>query len=537
MSKLLLHGWAILLLTFGMSACSLVPNELTTAENLIENAPDSALNILRHLSPTQYKSDKNRALYGLLMIETLGKKKLPMKPDSLLDFSIDYYSNHPDGNRLATCYLYKGRIFKYNSQYEIAMQYYLKALDEIKTEKENILLGRINFDMGDICSIQGDFVVARQKYKLAYDNFSKAKLNQLAYYALLYLGKTYHDAKDYKTAETYYRSILSQAVDSLQKGALYQEMGLNFYDDKKTDSALYYFRKVISFPYVTNNRSMRYYLLANIYFDLKQIDSAFYYAYNSFKYEPLIRTQRDCYRILTNSEFLKGHLREMSMYMNRYVNLSDSIRKIDAQIKGSYMETTHIAKKEANENKVQKWISWIVLFLATVAFVFLLRFIFRKVRKEKKEIIKTHTGEKVSIHKKVIGDKRAELQQQIEDRKKQMLAEYKNAGSAEREKQLRNIYKELLHYDKPDLFYPEMDKLLNGVITKLRTRFSTLKENELMLCCYILLHIPTYDMIILFEYKSDEGLKSLKKRLPKKLNLENITLLEEFLLTILSENL
>ena len=143
----------------------------------------------------------------------------------------------------------------------------------------------------------------------------------------------------------------------------------------------------------------------------------------------------------------------------------------------------------------------------------------------------------MSIHKKVIGDKRAELQQQIENRKKQMLAEYKNAGSAEREKQLRNIYKELLHYDKPDLFYPEMDKLLNGVITKLRTRFSTLKENELMLCCYILLHIPTYDMIILFEYKSDEGLKSLKKRLPKKLNLENITLLEEFLLTILSENL
>ena len=223
--------------------------------------------------------------------------------------------------------------------------------------------------------------------------------------------------------------------------------------------------------------------------------------------------------------------------MNKYVTLGDSIRKIDSQAKGSYMETTHIAKKEANDSKIQKWISWGLVILVIIAAYFLYRFLTRRSREEKKQLQETHTGEKVSIHKRVIGDKRAELQQQIENRKKQMLAEYKNAGSAEREKQLRNIYKELLHYDKPDLFYPEMDKLLNGVITKLRTRFSTLKENELMLCCYILLHIPTYDMIILFEYKSDEGLKSLKKRLPKKLNLENITLLEEFLLTILSENL
>ena len=86
------------------------------------------------------------------------------------------------------------------------------------------------------------------------------------------------------------------------------------------------------------------------------------------------------------------------------------------------------------------------------------------------------------------------------------------------------------------MYLAEMDKLLNGVITKLRTPFSTLKENELMLCCYILLHIPTYDMIILFEYKSDESLKSLKGRLSKKLQLKNASILEEFLLTILAEN-
>ena len=114
--------------------------------------------------------------------------------------------------------------------------------------------------------------------------------------------------------------------------------------------------------------------------------------------------------------------------------------------------------------------------------------------------------------------------------------EVKNAGAEEREKQLRNIYKELLHYDEPVLFYQEMDKFLNGLITKLRSRFATLNENELKLCCYLLLHIPTYDMLLLFTYKSDDGLKTLKRRLSKRLDLENATALEDFLLTLLSEN-
>ena len=63
-----------------------------------------------------------------------------------------------------------------------------------------------------------------------------------------------------------------------------------------------------------------------------------------------------------------------------------------------------------------------------------------------------------------------------------------------------------------------------------------MNENELKLCCYLLLHIPTYDMIILFGYNSDVGLKSLKGRLAKRLQVKNAAVIEEFLLTLLAEN-
>ena len=536
MLRLLFRYFLILTVAVVINGCSFQSQELKTAEHLVETSPDSALQILRKLSPDKYGSDKNRALYGLLMIQALDRKHLPLKPDSLLDFSIDYYQNNKDGDRLATSYLFKGRTCKYASQYEKAMTFYLKALDEANESNNDLLLGRINLDMGDINNIQGDYKVARKKYQSAYICFKKANFQPQAFYSLLNIGRTYHEAKDYKTAQTYYKKIVCEAKDSLQKGALYQEIGLNFFSSKQLDSALYFYKKSINYPYIGINRSIIYSYIADLFFSINQYDSAIIFASNSLKYDIDFRTQRDCYRILTNCEYMRGNMSQMSLYMNKYVALGDSLRKVETQAKGSYMETNHIAKKEAAKNKYIAWYLTTLAFLILVAAYFLYRFITRRSRDEKQHLQQIHRGEKVSIHKKVIDDKRGSLQQQIENRKKQMLTESKNSGSEEREKRLRNIYKELLHYDEPELFYNEMDKFLNGLISKLKTHCSTLNENELLLCCYLLLHIPTYDMIILFGYKSDVGLKSLKGRLSKKLQLKNAGLLEEFLLTILVEN-
>jgi len=421
-------------------------------------------------------------------------------------------------------------------QYEMAMDYYLKVFDEIENKKNRMLLGRVNFDMGDIYNLQNDFESARQKYRIAYNYFTEINYQPQAFYAQLNIGRTYQANHDYNKALNYYKGILKLAKDSIQKGALFQEMGLSFHNSNQLDSALLYYRRSIDYPYITYNRSTRYYLLANLFFDIKETDSAYYYAKKSFDFESDIRTTRDCYRILTNSEFIRGHMKEMSMYMNKYVNLSDSIRKIDGQIKGSYMETTHIAKKEAAKNRHLAWyLGGLVLLVLIIGYVSY-RLFTNKNRKEKIQLNETHAEKQIRMHKKIIEDKRNDLHKQLENRKQILLTEYKNAGSQEREFQLLKIYKDLLHYDEPELFYAEMNKLLNGLVTKIQQRYGKLSEKELILCCYLMLHIPTYDMLILFGYKSDDGLKSLKRRLPPKFNIQNATLLEDFLLGIMTED-
>lgn len=517
-------------------ACSLMPDELKTAEKLMETAPDSALHILQQLSPDKYASGENRALYGLLLMEALDKKMLPFPKDSLLDFSIAYYQEHPASNRLANCYLYKGRMYKSVFRYEEAMDCYLKAQDAIYKPDDYMLQGRINFDLGDIYNIQADYMQARKKYKITYGYFSKANFQPQAFYALLYIGRTYFSEKNYRKAESTYRKIYTLAKDSVQRGVLMQEMGFTFYKSGKLDSALTYYKTAIKYPYIGNNQAIRHSLLAQLYFDLEKMDSAFYYASAAFKYNPPVRIQRECYRVMANCEFARGRIADVTLYMNKYVALGDSIRKIDSQTKGSYMETMHETKKEAIKNEYQVWYLSGFALLVVVGFSAFIVFMVRRTKKEKEQIQETHTEEKAGIRKKVVVDKRAVLQQKIEEIKAGQLSERKAINLQEREEQIRKMYEDLLHITDQAFFFSEMDIVFNGLVTKLQRRYSGIKPKELIWCCLCLLKIPSHDMLILLDYKTHNSLKMLKSRLSDKFELDNASLLGAFLINLLSED-
>ncbi len=533
MNRSYLHYFFLLLIACAFAACSSMPDELKTAEQLIETAPDSALHILQHLSRDKYKTDASRALYGLLMIKTLDKKLLPLKPDSLLDFSIAYYQNHPEGDRLAECYLYKGRTYKYVLQYEKAMNFYLKTADITRDTKNSILLGRINYDMGEIYNIQKDYIQSRKKFYTAHSDFIKDKSQTLAFHCLLYIGETYHDEQNYEMAKKYYRQLESRAIDSLQKGLLFQDMGLNFYDSKQYDSAYYYLKRIINYPYIKNNKALRYLYLSNVYFYFEKIDSAYYYSFHALNYNADIRTQRECYRVLTNSEFRKGRMREMSMYMNKYVILSDSIRKIDAQIKGSYLETMYTTKKEVVKNKNLVWyligIILIVLIMSYLFYILLLQ----RAGKEKKHIQDTHSKEKASIRQEVMLRKKEMLNTKIAQKKEKLALDWKKADHNEREQINRLIYEEVLNLNNQKLFTSEMNEVLNNLISKLQTFCPSISEKEIIWCCLYLLEIPIDDIYILLDYKV-ESLRKMRQRLARKLNLKGVDDLHDFLIGIMT---
>ena len=528
------NHWSLLLVCLFLYSCSFMPDKLKIAEQLIETAPDSALHILQQVYTGKFSCEEDRALYGLLLFRILDKKYLPLKPDSAIEFSLSYYQIHHDDIRLAYCYLYKGRANKYALQYENAMNCYLKALDVAQLKNDYLLLGRINSDIGDIHNAQRDYGLARQKYKLALNYFSRAKLQSLAFNSFLGIGRSYRAAGNYRKAQLHYRKVFPLAQDSIQRGALLQEIAINYYNNKQYDSALVYFRQVIPYPYVRNNRAIRYYYLADLFFDLNQIDSAGYYAGNSFRYSPDIRTQRECYRILANVSYVKKDIKEISGYINKYIELSSSIRKIDEQTKGSILETMHSKTKEVLNTKLQR-----LYLLASILVLILVGLIIfcvwkRYYKQERCKMEEKHLQQKIETRRKLIKRQRDTLMQKVEVMKAIQTDERKKSKPEAKAEMDRQIYNIVLHLTDREFFEREMDILLNNLVSKLKTRYSSLTVKEITWCCLHMLDIPITDVLLLLDYKVD-SLNKMKQRLAQKTNLTNAAELNCFLNRILAE--
>jgi len=529
-----IHTWLYSFLVILLTGCTRMPEDMHRAERLLETAPDSALVLLQHLTPRQIASPPIRALYGLLLVRALDLNLLPLTPDTLLDYSLTWYAARDDYARLGLCCLYRGRMAKYALQYEKAMSYYLRGLDAAQLHPDNPLTARLNFDLGDIYNAQRDYPLARQKYRLAHAFFSRAHDQPHAFYALLNIGRTYYAARDYPRAGRYYLQLSPLARDSLQRGALCQETGLNFFKARQYDSALVYLRRVLPYPYIGNNRAIRYYFLADLYADLRQPDSARLYAFDALRYNPDIRTRRECYRILFNSIPKTRNHAALNLYMALYQCCTDSIRTINTQARGSLLETLHLTGKEAAQNRTRLTLAAIAFACIVLALVLMYILRIRRHRAEKLQLEQWHLSRHAAIRGDFLIKYRETLHHNIQQLRTSQYPDWKKANAAERNRLDRAAYTQILHLDRPETFYREMDTALNNLPTRLRTLYPTLTNKEITWCCLHMLEIPVQYIYLLLDYQV-EGLKKMKQRLARKAGLQNATSLKELLHKMLME--
>jgi tetratricopeptide (TPR) repeat protein len=495
--------------------CSLMPNELKLAERVIETSPDSALHILQRMKSERLMSDGDRALYGLLLFQALDKKNLPLKPDSLIDFSFKYYQNSNDRQHLALCYFYKARIYKNAQRYDDATVLYLKALDCSQDKKDYTLLGKIYADMGYICSVQQDFKEALNKYQLSVDYFKRARKFIEASYRIIEIGRTYRFMKNYEAAHKYYLQALAQTKDSMLSGVALQEIGINFYWRKQYDSAQYYLRQSILFPYKENNYAIRCYTLADLYFDIAKYDSAYQYASIALKHPASFFTQRDCYRILANTENMRGDFKQMAYFMTRYQACTDSVRKIESQTKITVLEDLY-----QTNGKVSKTKHYLLLLGSIIPVIILLSlFILYRLRNRNKGKEKELEQVEEKLNEKQV-QLRDSLIQKIGEAKLSKAALYKRVSLKERELMDKELYNNFLHVNDWDVFKKLMNKTFNNIITILETKYDDISQKEMIWCCLFLLDITNTDIALVLDSQPG-SLYKLKQRLTQKMQLKS----------------
>jgi tetratricopeptide (TPR) repeat protein len=503
--------------------CSLLPNKMKTAEQLMETSPDSALHLLQQIKPNQTLSSADQASYGLLLFEALDKKYLPLKPDSAINFSLEYYQNKNDKARLAKCYFYKGRMYKYAQQYDEATEMYLKALDNCQDKKDYALMGKIYGDMGYICSIQKDYVKAREKNQLAVTCLNKIGKTADASFRIIDIGVTYRCEKNYKMALQYYRKAVSISHDSILLGIAFQEIGTNYRDIRQLDSAEIYYRKSLKFPCKDNNYSIRCCNLSDLFFFESKFDSAIHYANVSLKYPSSFFIQKACYRILANSKYSQGDFKQMAYYMSKYQACTDSVRKIDIQTRTAVLENIHQTSQTAGKTKQYLIVlSWLIPLIIIISLFILFRLRQRNKGKEKQLI-----EAELQLNEKQLNLKNNFIQK-IEESKSLHMEEYRKAPLAKREAMDKEVYNVCLHLNDWKVFSESMNRTFNNTVSFLEKTYPEITRKEITWCCLYLLNIHSGDMALVLDCKP-ESLYKLKQRLAQKMKLKTTLELNQLL--------
>ena len=515
---------SFLITCLSLTGCSFTPNELKIAEQVMEVHPDSALHILQKIPKEKYNSNANRALYGILLFQALDKNYMSLQPDSLIDFSIDYYLKQEDRPRLAMAYFYRGRKLKYKTEYEKASIEYYKSIDNCNPNSDYLLLGKVYEDLAAISLMQREYKESRKKNQLATSFYHKAGRSEFAYNTLISIGLTYLAENKHSTARSYFKKVYSLSTDSLTIGITLNEIGISYYNNKQFDSALYYYRKSLTYPSRENTLPLRYYSLANVFFNMDKYDSATIYAMKSLKCPSgNLFLRRGCCRIIVNTAYNTGDIKLMNRYMTKYQLYVDSIRVIESQTKATVIEKQHNSKAKATVAKQNLTTFTLLLIVSILIIVIISVYLYQRSKLSKQEIrnYRQKLNSKQVFVSQSISNKIEELKSMQTERRKQ-------AQPADREKLSKELYNNALHIDNWDLFSSDMNHAFNNIVDKFQNDHPTLSRKEISWCCLHLLDISNTDRVLLLE-TTTEGLYKLKQRVAQKLNLINTKELDTYL--------
>ena len=349
------------------------PQQLLTADSLTEVNPDSAVALLRQLSPQmQHERKAVRMYHRLLTVKAADKAdQLQPVPDSILPI-VKYYEGRGDKRLLPTAYYYAGRTYYELHDAPQALDYFQKAA-EVAGEDYG-LKSKIYSQMGNLFMYQGLYSHGKDIFKKGYDVALQTNdtlgmiysLNDLAFAeeaeehhhdALKNMNKAYELAllrKDHKQAVRICQSLVTQHTI------------MNNY------SEAHHFGKICLDNIVLLDSSRVYYLLAKLYNREGKDDSLRYYCSKLNDYHQ-IHAKDSISRFLLKSSIKSGQTDKAMQYLDEFLMMDDSIKKITqtdvmARVNALYnyqlREKDNVLLKQKNRN-----MSYVIVGIITLIFV------------------------------------------------------------------------------------------------------------------------------------------------------------------------
>ena len=204
------------LLLLCITACqkqSFMADKLLQAEALMNEHPDSALNLLKGIAQTELQTQEHRARYALLYSQALDKNYIDLTSDSLINIAVDYYKDRDDVRAKFLSYYYQGRIYTNANNLTQATLAYLEAEQLVDELGDGYAAGLLYKQIGLIYNSYYDFPKGLQAHQQAIEHFTKANKPVHRIQAMLTLSNIHRNMHN----ENIGYEVLRTAITESQK--------------------------------------------------------------------------------------------------------------------------------------------------------------------------------------------------------------------------------------------------------------------------------------------------------------------------------
>ena len=144
---------------------------ITEMESIIEERPDSVLNVLQSIDTDELIGDEERAKHAVLLSMALDKNVIDKTSFEVLQPAIDYYEDNGSATDKLRTYYYQARIYQNADNNAAAMECFVKAISEGSQSDDTLTKARTHFAQSNIY------------YDLYYfDNFIATNKSAAAYF-------------------------------------------------------------------------------------------------------------------------------------------------------------------------------------------------------------------------------------------------------------------------------------------------------------------------------------------------------------------
>ena len=525
---------ALVMIVTGCGNTHHYDSRLVTADNLIAEDPDSALDLLETLPMTTLPDEADRAYYGLLLSQARYKAYVTATSDSDINRALVYYRSHPsDREKLTRTYIYKGAVMEELNHPDSAMYYY-KTAEATAAPDDYFNLGYVKYRMG---YLYGSYYTMDgkdlEKYEEAVDCFLHTNDTTYQILSLNNLGCLYRENKPEEAMARFNKAmdLACQTADTDFICAINHSKVVLLFHQGKYEEARRLIQEVLQYQDDELGRDFSF-EAANVYARLGLVDSARVFINSAL---------RNNHEDALGRMYHLGSLSELALAQHdsiAYLKFAEESQAIADSLKSNLVKPElfkiendydkALIDKNLRQHQLSRIILVALIVAALLAMIIGLWWHHRKVHRYdqlinelRQEATDADSHQDVTIKPTIIDQRLRDFITEHTTLMREVIEECYHAPNSVLSKNIQKIvkYQETNRDAWINLFsYIDMEN--NDIMTETKKNFPQLEEKDMLMVALTSMGYSCAQIAIIMGYSSAAGIGTMRNRVAKKMGID-----------------